>query len=112
MKYYYGMEDQEIYTADDPYTALEEIENEYDNDMLGMIIVEMKSSKKSGVRWCSIQNIFIEGIGWCGKNCIDYKPRNRKSGICKYIEWSLIETGRKWKITGKDKLKKISGRIN
>ena len=110
-QYYYGLEDQEIYSADDPYQVFEEIEGDYDEqEMIDMIIVEMVVSRKSGMRWCMEDNIFIEYYGHCGLNCEDYEPRNGKSGICKHQSWGLIETGRKWEITGKDQLRKISGR--
>lgn len=111
MKYFYGLEDQEIYTATDEYEALEEIENDFgEKEMIGLIIVEMKSSRKSGNAYCSKEACFLES-GWCGYDCDSYQPRNLKNGICKHHGWGLVRTGRKWKITGKDELEKISGRI-
>lgn len=111
MKYFYGLEDQEIYTAKDPYEALEEIENDFGGqEMIGLIIAEMKPSRKIGIAYCSEEACFLESSEWCGMVCNSYKPRNGKNGICKHHGWSLMETGRKWKITGKDELKKISRR--
>lgn len=109
MKYYYGLEDQEIYTATDQYEALEEIIKEY-TDFIGIEIIEMRPSRKSGIVYCLREREFIEESGWCGKTCESYQPRNGKNRICKNHSWGLWETGRKWKITGKNELKKISGR--
>ena len=110
-RYYYGLENQEVYTATDPYQVLEELEPDYDDtQIIGMIIVEMVVSRKYGMKWCMEDNEFIEGNGWCGEYCGNYEPRNKKSGICIHQSWGVIETGRKWKITGKEQLKKIAGR--
>jgi hypothetical protein len=111
-RYYYGMKDQEYYTADDIDDAFEEIKSyEYDDDLELLInseveIVEMVVSKRSGERWCIQIGEFTDE---CGRICCDeYMPRNGKNGICKHLSWGLIETGRKWLITGDYSYKKIS----
>lgn len=110
--YYYGLADDEEYYHTDIDSAYEDIKNEYDEDGIGMTIIEMVKSKKSGMRWCEKECKFIEYSGFCGKfECDDYQPRNGKNGICKHLSWGLVETGRKFKITGDYKYKKISGRI-
>lgn len=109
-RYYYGLEDQVTYTATDPYEVFEELEIDYDDqEIIGMIIVEMVVSRKYGMQWCMEDSLFVEdsdSCSWCKK----YEPRNGKNGICKHRSWGLIETGRRWEITGKNQLKKISGR--
>jgi len=110
-RYYYGLKDQETYTAIDPYKIFEELETEYDDqEITGFIIIEMMISRKHGMRWCMEESTFIEDDNWCGSWCSNYKSRNGKSGICKHRSWGLIETGRKWEITGKGQLKKLSCR--
>lgn len=105
-KYYYGLERQEVYTAVYPHEVLENFDPE---QMIGLVIVEMTPSRASGVRSCGETKTFVEGAGWC-EGCDFYSPRNKKSGICKYLEWGLIETGRKWVVEGPGLLKKLSGR--
>ena len=110
-KYFYGLEGQERYTAKDPYEALEELDPDYDEiERIGLEIVEMKVSRKSGCTYCSTTDTFpSENPGWCGKGCEHYTPRNGKNGICKNVSYGLMETDRKWIVLCGNRLKKISG---
>ena len=103
------MPEQEIYTAVDPYDVVDHLELIGENE-IGIEIIEMKGSRKSGCTYCAVTNSFpSEQLGWCGNDCEEYKPRNRKNGICKHLTCGLIETGRKWIIT-ENGLKKVAGR--
>lgn len=109
--YFYGLEDQEEYYNTDIDSVYEELKDYHlggdSSEYIGIEIIELVKSKKSGIRWCVEYKVFIEG--GC-KYCDQYNPRNGKNGICKNLSWSLIDTGRRWKITGEYQYKKISGR--
>lgn len=109
-KYFYGTEDCEYYTATDLDGAYEDEildGGRDDGDLpIGSTIIEMKRSRESGEKWCTYSLEFIDECLYCE----DYKPRNGKNGICKYLSYGLIATGRKWIITGAHEYKKISSR--
>jgi len=104
MKYYYGTEEDEMLT----YTNIHDFIDDYIgcDEPLPVIIAEFKVNINEH-RFCKFENVFTED---CGETqCDDYKPRNGKNGICKYLTWGLSETGRKWKLT-ENGLEKISPR--
>lgn len=48
--------------------------------------------KSKGIFWCSEQCFCGDNSYYtCGKQCDDYKPRNGKSGCCKYYKTSLYQ---------------------
>ena len=104
-KYYYGLEDQEIYYSN----SLDEVYEENEGYLKPPYeIIEMKVSRKSGEKWCNWHNVFIDEC--TNLLCGEYVPRNGKNGICKYSSYGLIATGAKWECIGERKFKKISGR--
>jgi hypothetical protein len=110
-KYYYGAEDEEIYTHENINDAIDEItSNMWEGSNEPCVMVEMVNSRKSEATFCIYHNEFLETVD-CGRSwCDEYEPRNKKNGICKYHSYGLIETGRKWKVYHGGTIKKISGR--
>lgn len=106
MDYFYGEEGDAIFDSelnDVCNYKLQELnsKNEY------KIILEMKI-KKGSEKWCKLTKEFIDD---CGQYyCSTYRPRNKKNGICEYLSWGLYPTGRKFKLYGDGKIKKISSR--
>lgn len=71
-----------------------------------VFLLEFKTSRKSGYRYCIITGECLD----CNDDCEDYEPRNNKSGICKYNYCGIVPTGRKWKVFWIGTYEKISGR--
>jgi hypothetical protein len=55
-------------------------------------------------RFCVTQKIEIQKGYTCGSYCSDYKPRNKKCGICKY--------SRKFKFSDREAKEKILTLLN
>lgn len=69
------------------------------------------AERETGVShfWCD--EFFIVGDDSkesCGLQCTEYKPRNGKSGRCKHHQNCFVGTGRKFKLSDKEKLKEIT----
>jgi len=93
MKYYSGYGYDEVY----PLSWWHEIA--YDNQE-EIILEEQKRDIGSGVMWCKLDGDFVDsGDGVCGKDCLDYRPCNGKSGRCRELEYTFIGTDRFVKIT-------------
>jgi hypothetical protein len=83
-----------------------------DNGKKEIILYEMKREFKTGFIWCSLlQECFENTDSMCGKVCEDYKPRNGKSGRCKYHDVGLTYTGRKF-LFNKNGMKEITRPVN
>ena len=99
---YYSDENDELcYDIDHWYQHLE------DEHISSIKLIEMEFDKDSDVRFCTLEDEFIDD-GVCGKeNCgKDYIPRNGVSGICVYKSYILKETKKKLTITTNTKFKR------
>lgn len=43
------------------------------------------------VGWCIDEKEGFAGAGTCGCLCVGYKPRNKKSGICKFFRMLRLD---------------------
>ena len=107
-KHFYGEPDQEFYI----YTSLQDIlhDMQANNEVESKTIVELaypKSKWESSL--CSVWSTFDPE---CGKECLDYRPLNGKSGRCKFLKPNLELTGKMFKVwidqNGQKKLKEIN----
>jgi hypothetical protein len=91
-KYFYGLEDQETYCADNREQAFDDASNElYSGEPITITIVEMSVNKKDRVRWCQKYQDFSPDCNDCSD-----KKYIGKSHICENLGWSLSPTGAKW----------------
>jgi hypothetical protein len=56
-------------------------------------LYEAVPDKIEGFFWCNAEGVLTENA-YCGKECIDYLPRNGKSGICRHKS-NLCKHGKK-----------------
>ena len=67
-----------------------------ENNLKEIEVYEAVSEKIGGIFWCNKQGFCGDGSeNTCGKQCIDYKPRNGKSGCCKHYTTQLYTQGNK-----------------
>jgi len=64
------------------------------NGMEEIELFEAVPIKDANYFWCKA-NLAVGEKGECGKICNDYKPRNGKSGACRYYSNTLYERGEK-----------------
>jgi hypothetical protein len=78
-------------------------------DIDHIILNEQKRDFGSGEMWCSEWEFFVEkGDGSCGKyNCKQYDPLNGKSGRCRMLSNSLIDTGRRFILRRNKRLRRV-----
>ena len=70
-----------------------------------IIIEEFERDFGSGTMWCTENFETVENSKEvCGIDCPDYKPRNGKSGRCKFLDNTFKPTGKVFRLT-KDGLK-------
>ena len=62
-----------------------------------LVLIEEKRSKDEP-KWCSLGGDFPDK-GDCGRVCDNYKPRNGRSGCCRFLVNSFIDTGRRFRLT-------------
>ena len=77
MKYYFQEHDGDCYTLDYHLDCMKE------NDIKEMEVFEGIIARGIGYFFCQADHEMGE-VGYCGKMCEDYQPRNGKSGICKH----------------------------
>lgn len=90
-KYYFKYSDSEICYTEDHFRdemifdGLTEIE-----------VYEAIPEKIAGIFWCKAQTFCgDDSHDSCGKQCHDYRPRNGKSGCCKFYTTKLYTHGTK-----------------
>ena len=65
-----------------------------ENHVGELTLTEVKREIKSDYFYCRANDSCGErGDGECGRLCIDYEPRNGKSGICKHWAHTVEPTG-------------------
>ena len=73
-----------------------------------IILAVAKRETGNGFFWCDYYNTCGEaGQSDCGTNCEAYKPRNNKTGRCRYSLNTFIPTDEFYKLTTDKKLIKI-----
>lgn len=88
-KFYFQSEDAEICWPLEYHLDIARFEGVYSVELFEAI-----PTKLSGWFWC--KHIAEVGEdGYCGKVCNGYKPRNGKSGMCKYRSNTLYTHGNK-----------------
>ena len=64
-----------------------------------VILVEQERDFGNGFMWCIELGEFIEkGDNDCGEDCEHYKPRNGKSGRCKFLDNTFKRTGKVFRL--------------
>ena len=64
-----------------------------DEDLEELTVELAEKEKHPDEFWCMCDNeAYPFGCGICGKGCINYEPRNGKSGICRHRGYTYIPT--------------------
>lgn len=88
-KYYFRTEEDEFC-----YTLDYHLRNAKEEGLTEIELFEAKPQYIEGFFWCRVINDSGED-GSCGKKCIDYEPKNGKSGICKHKSNTFKTQGKK-----------------
>lgn len=90
-QYYFRHSDSEV-CYDKSYFEDEMADNGIDN----IEVYEAIPEKWAGVFWCQVQHFCGEDSrDTCGKQCLDYSPRNGKNGCCRFYSAIVYTHGSK-----------------
>lgn len=86
--YYFKEKDSEMC-----YNLTHHLQYMAENNINEMTVLKAKIVNDSEFFYCTEVMEVGEKNGTCGKMCEDYRPRNSKSGICKYFRNTYENTG-------------------
>lgn len=88
--YFFDYNDEECYSKDRVIAIMKE------SEMKEATLFEAKIVKNSGFFYCiNFQEVGESGSSGCGKECVEYTPRNGKNGRCKYSGQVYEKTDKK-----------------
>ena len=90
MKFYFQDEDGLLCQNDDYFQIVMECENTEQMEVFEAIRI-----KEPEFFWCyALQSAGEKSEGGCGSMCLQYEPRNGKSGCCKHYSTKMYEPGK------------------
>lgn len=95
----------ELYSDEGICCPLKHWKDEANNRGTDIELCEAEIEYGTEYFWCSEHQAFgLKDEGGCGKECEDYKPRNRKSGRCVHSKHSYASTDKELTVTKENQL--------
>ncbi len=93
-KFYFKYRDSEICKTKDYF-----IDYMKNNNLNEIEVYKAEPEKVTGIFWCQVECFCgDDSADTCGKQCLNYEPRNKVSGRCRYHSTRLYMCGDKVKL--------------